>query len=55
MGLLSDDHYLSDERVKAKQIKDRMANVIGSSVYYGSFSNDGNNMPSSAPKKESNY
>lgn len=31
---------LQDERSKAKQIKDRMANVIGSGAYFGQFSND---------------
>lgn len=55
VSLLSDEHYLSEERVKAKQIKDRMANVIGSSAYYGSFSNDGSNIPSNTSKKESTY
>jgi len=38
--LLSDEHTLSDERAKAKQIKDRMATVIGTGVYYGNFSSD---------------
>jgi hypothetical protein len=51
VSLLSDDHYLSDERAKAKQIRDRMANVIGSSAYYG-FSNDGSSLPTSSVRKE---
>jgi hypothetical protein len=63
VGLLSDDQYLGDERAKAKQIKDRMANVIGSAVYYGSFSNDGSSIAPGAStsmglgpgKKESPY
>jgi hypothetical protein len=50
VSLLSDEQVLSDERAKAKQIKDRMANVIGSAAYYGSFSNDGSGMPNSAKK-----
>jgi hypothetical protein len=40
VDLISDDHFLNDERAKAKQIKERMANVIGSGAYYGNFSND---------------
>jgi hypothetical protein len=46
---LSDDHSLNEERAKAKQIKERMANVIGSGAYYGSYSNDG---PINGSKKE---
>ena len=38
--LLTDEHLLNDERAKAKQIKDRMANVIGSGAYFGGFSNE---------------
>lgn len=38
--MLSDDHLLNEERAKAKQIKDRMATVIGSGAYYGNFSSD---------------
>jgi hypothetical protein len=53
VDLLSDDHFLSDERAKAKQIKERMANVIGSSVYYGSFSSDG--ITSGNAKRETTY
>jgi hypothetical protein len=30
---------LNDERAKAKKIKDRMANVIGTGAYYGNYSN----------------
>lgn len=52
VALLSNDHFLTEERAKAKQIKDRMANVIGSSVYYGSFSNDGSGNAPAAGKKE---
>jgi hypothetical protein len=38
--LLTDEQLLNDERTKAKQIKDRMANVIGSGAYFGGFSSD---------------
>ena len=37
--MLTDDQLLNDERAKAKQIKDRMANVIGSGAYFGGFNN----------------
>lgn len=50
--MLSEDHQLNDERAKAKQIKERMANVIGSGAYYGSYSNDG---PTNNSKKEGAY
>lgn len=40
MGLLTDDQLLNDERAKAKQIKDRMMNVVGSGAYFGGFSSD---------------
>ena len=40
VNLLTDDTLLNDERVKAKQIKDRMANVIGSGAYFSGFSSD---------------
>lgn len=51
--MLADDHQLNDERAKAKQIKERMSNVIGSGAYYGSYSNDG--PTSSSSKKEGAY
>jgi hypothetical protein len=38
--LITDDQLLNDERAKAKLIKDRMANVIGSGAYLGGFNND---------------
>lgn len=37
MDLLSDDQRLAEERAKAKQIKERMAGVLGSAPYFGSF------------------
>ena len=40
MVLLTDDQLLNDERAKAKQIRDRMANVVGSGAYFGGFNND---------------
>jgi hypothetical protein len=41
IDLLSDDQHLNDERANAKKIKERMANVIGTGAYYGSYSNEG--------------
>jgi len=50
VDLLADEQVLSEERAKAKKIKERMANVIGSGAYYGSFS--GGEGSSNAPKKQ---
>lgn len=38
---MADDSRLSDERAQAKQIKDRMSSVLGTSSKYGSFSSSG--------------
>ena len=38
--MLSDDQMLNDERMKAKSIKEKMASVIGSGAYYGSYSSN---------------
>ena len=51
--LITDDQLLNDERAKAKQIKDRMANVIGSGAYFGGFNNDIKN--NNVPAKGSSY
>ena len=55
--LVTDDQLLNDERAKAKQIKDRMANVIGSGAYFGGFNNDmkNNTSSTSSNNKGSNY
>ena len=50
---MTDDQLLNDERAKAKQIKDRMANVIGSGAYFGGFNNDMKN--NSSNTKGSTY
>jgi hypothetical protein len=55
VSLLSDDHFLNDERARAKQIKDRMANVIGSGAYYGNFSNDGSSLPTTGTARKDTY
>ena len=53
--LVTDDQLLNDERAKAKQIKDRMANVIGSGAYFGGFNNDMKNQNVSTAAKGSSY
>ena len=48
MELLSDEHKLAEERAKAKLIKERMAGVLGSAPYFGSF---GSTAPTNGTKK----
>ena len=45
VDLISDDNRLSDERAKAKQIKERMAQVLGSGAHYGSYSSNTSPLP----------
>lgn len=48
MDLLSDEQRLAEERAKAKLIKERMAGVLGSAPYFGSF---GSTVPTNGTKK----
>ena len=45
VDMISDDNRLSDERAKAKQIKERMAQVLGSGAHYGSYSSNTSPLP----------